>query len=349
MRPVQLLTHLWTLAGLLVALQIARADTICSGTCIVDGFTISGFNGDIGGDASGFTFTTFGGADDNFTVTAPYHWSLDLFNIQLSELYTLPDPQFTKIGVFLAVAGFGPNGLENGSGQDFGNASIENWPACDNCYYRDQPLEVVCYLCVFSSAEVFGHSIDASGTVDSLTVQGISGGYCDPTLGCPGSCVFTSGCPGSDGPLPPTVFTPEPGALVLLATVIACTGCALFRSRGLLCHPNTLAALRKVKNKQGTPVFPEINDQKLFGYPIHTSPFCDELQSLASSPQTTAKPLLFGDISRYIIRRVTPTLLVLRERFADTGEIAYVLFVRMDGQLVDGNGGASCQYLTTVY
>ena len=44
-----------------------------------------------------------------------------------------------------------------------------------------------------------------------------------------------------------------------------------------------------------------------------------------------------------------PIMVRLGERFIEQGDVAYILFWRMDGQLIDGNGGASCQYLEVAY
>jgi HK97 family phage major capsid protein len=55
------------------------------------------------------------------------------------------------------------------------------------------------------------------------------------------------------------------------------------------------------------------------------------LQTQASSPQVTVNSVIFGDMRRYLIRRVKEmSVMVLRERFADFGLVAYICFARYD-------------------
>jgi len=58
-------------------------------------------------------------------------------------------------------------------------------------------------------------------------------------------------------------------------------------------------------------------------------------QSMAS-PGSTAKKVLFGDFSKYIIRDVRDFyMLRLDERFAELGQVAFLAFARSDGDLLD--------------
>jgi HK97 family phage major capsid protein len=138
-----------------------------------------------------------------------------------------------------------------------------------------------------------------------------------------------------------------------VATLEASLDVQYRRNATFLMHPNTLAAMRKVKNTVGSPVFPDLHggqtdaQNRIFNYPLAFSPFCDQIQSFASSPTVTTKPLIFADFSRYVIRRARPMLIRLSERFIDQGLIGYVLFWRMDGQLVGDT--AACQFLEVVY
>jgi len=55
----------------------------------------------------------------------------------------------------------------------------------------------------------------------------------------------------------------------------------------------------------------------------------------------TNKCLLFGDLSRYKIRRVAGgTLLRLDERYAELLQVGFLAFLRLDGDLVDGGAGS---------
>jgi HK97 family phage major capsid protein len=105
-------------------------------------------------------------------------------------------------------------------------------------------------------------------------------------------------------------------------------------------HPNTLNALRQTKDKQGRPLFPSLDGDRLLGYPILTNPNMDQLQVSAGSPPVTRKTVMLGDFSKYVIRRVESVVMRLEERFIDTGTIAYIMFQRFDGALCDGGGGA---------
>lgn len=223
MRAVQLLTNFLTLTGLVVGSQIARADQFCAGSCSFDGLAVSGFIGEITGSLSGgISFTSLGPNGFGVSVIAPYHWSIDMTNVSLSEEYTMPNQEFGQIGVFFAVSAFGPDGQPEGSLSDMGNAGLGLWGPCLDCIYSDLPLGFECLFCVASSAELGGQTINGITGADvlSLTISGLSAGYCD---------AVTGNCPGSFDP--PAIFTPEPGSLALLATVIAGIGCALRRSK----------------------------------------------------------------------------------------------------------------------
>lgn len=58
-------------------------------------------------------------------------------------------------------------------------------------------------------------------------------------------------------------------------------------------------------------------------------------QSMAS-PGSTAKKVLFGDFSKYLIRDVRDiTIIRLEERFAELHQVAFLAFARSDGDLLD--------------
>ena len=55
----------------------------------------------------------------------------------------------------------------------------------------------------------------------------------------------------------------------------------------------------------------------------------------------SAKSILFGDFGKFIIRKVgTPYFRRLDERYADYDQIGWLLFTRVDSELIDGGGGA---------
>jgi HK97 family phage major capsid protein len=113
-----------------------------------------------------------------------------------------------------------------------------------------------------------------------------------------------------------------------------------------MCHANTLQKLRSQLDKEGRPVFPGLQNSpdgtdRIFNYPVVVNPNMAQLQATASSPAVTNTTLAFGDFSKYVIRVVAPpTLVMLDQRFIDQGMYAYSLWIRMDGSLIDGGGGA---------
>jgi HK97 family phage major capsid protein len=108
-------------------------------------------------------------------------------------------------------------------------------------------------------------------------------------------------------------------------------------------HANTLASLRKVKDKQGRPVFPDLHaggEDRILNYKVFVNPSMAQLQPGPSSPPIARTTLAFGDFSKYVIRRAPPIVQRLPEKYVEYGQIAYQMFWRMDGNLIDGAGGA---------
>jgi HK97 family phage major capsid protein len=55
-----------------------------------------------------------------------------------------------------------------------------------------------------------------------------------------------------------------------------------------------------------------------------------------ASMSANAKSILFGDFSKYKIRRVMDTtVLRLTERYAEFGQVGFIAFSRADGNLID--------------
>ena len=98
-------------------------------------------------------------------------------------------------------------------------------------------------------------------------------------------------------------------------------------------HDTTVELLENVLDKYGRPLFtPNIQTGKLeslFGYPI-------VIDQYMATVQASAKSVLFGDLSKYVLRKVKGlTVLRLTERFADYGQIGFLGFARYDGDLLD--------------
>jgi HK97 family phage major capsid protein len=98
-------------------------------------------------------------------------------------------------------------------------------------------------------------------------------------------------------------------------------------------HDTTLKTLKEVLDKYGRPLWkPGLasgDPDTLNGYPYWIN---NDMTAIAAS----AKSVLFGQMKKYVIRRVMGMqLLRLVERFADYGQVAFIGFARYDGQLVD--------------
>jgi len=127
------------------------------------------------------------------------------------------------------------------------------------------------------------------------------------------------------------------------ATLEASVDPAYRRNAVWMVHSNTLAALRKVKDKNGRPVFPDLHaggEDRIINYPVITNPNMGQLQAAPSSPQVASITVAFGDFSKYLIRRAPSAILRLEERPIDYSQTWFILFSRMDGDLIDGGGGA---------
>jgi HK97 family phage major capsid protein len=103
---------------------------------------------------------------------------------------------------------------------------------------------------------------------------------------------------------------------------------------------STLKAIKKVKDKYGRPLWSlGVRDREpdtINGYEFAVNPYMDNLQTQASSPTVTRNTALFGALSKYNVRRVKQlSVLRLSERFADFGQVAFIGFTRLDGNLLD--------------
>ncbi len=98
-------------------------------------------------------------------------------------------------------------------------------------------------------------------------------------------------------------------------------------------HPSILAAIQKIEDDYGRPLFyPDLTGQspgRLLGYPVV------ENASMPSSLSASAKVAIFGDFKRYVIREVNQLrLLALQERFAEFDAVGFLAFYYFDAKLV---------------
>ena len=108
-----------------------------------------------------------------------------------------------------------------------------------------------------------------------------------------------------------------------------------------MANDSTWKAVRKVKDKFGRPLFEKSlvagQPDTINGYPMLTNNFMDVLQTQASSPSIARNTVLFGNLKRFLVRRVKEmSVLVLRERWADYGLQGYLAFARYDASPLYG-------------
>lgn len=111
-------------------------------------------------------------------------------------------------------------------------------------------------------------------------------------------------------------------------------------------HDAILKALRKLKDGEGRylwePALTAGTPDKIAGSPYTIN------QHMASSIASTNVTAIYGDLRRYKIRQVRNIRLVrLDERYADTDQVGFIAFARIDGDLLNA-GGDPVKKLTQV-
>jgi len=108
----------------------------------------------------------------------------------------------------------------------------------------------------------------------------------------------------------------------------------VYRKNGTwMFHDNTLKALKKLKDENGQYIFqPSLRDDEpstVLGKPFIVN---NDMPEIGAS----AKSIAFGDFKKYLVRRVKNYAVKrLDERYADLNSTAFILFVRMDGRVLD--------------
>jgi HK97 family phage major capsid protein len=108
-------------------------------------------------------------------------------------------------------------------------------------------------------------------------------------------------------------------------------------------NDGSLLKLRQIKDGDGRPLWqPGVGEgapNTIFGYPYVIN------QDMAAMT-TGLKPVLFGAIKKFMIRRVKDvTVLRLAERYADYHQVGYVAFTRFDSKVLDA-GTDPVKYIT---
>lgn len=110
-----------------------------------------------------------------------------------------------------------------------------------------------------------------------------------------------------------------------------------------MCHDNVVAYLRKLQDGDTRNYWVDGYSvgmpDKLYGFPVYVN------QAMASSLTATYKTMLFGDFSKYKIRRVNGLRLYrLTERYRDVDQDGFFAFIREDGDLLTA-GTAPVKYM----
>jgi HK97 family phage major capsid protein len=110
---------------------------------------------------------------------------------------------------------------------------------------------------------------------------------------------------------------------------------------GWMMHDDSLKVVRKIKDGQGRPIFvPGYEQGNPAGAPdrLLNRPICisQEMPTMAAN----AKSILFGDLSKYLVRRVMDLTLfrMADSNFILNGQIGFVAFNRQGGNLIDVGG-----------
>lgn len=99
-------------------------------------------------------------------------------------------------------------------------------------------------------------------------------------------------------------------------------------------NDSTLAAIRKLKDGQGNYLW-QMGDVRT-GEPSQILGHPYAVNQAVPDVGTSNKPILFGDFSRYVVRKVMGfQVLTLRERYAENFQVGMVGFKRFDGELLN--------------
>ena len=99
-------------------------------------------------------------------------------------------------------------------------------------------------------------------------------------------------------------------------------------------NDTTLAAIRKLKDGQGNYLW-QMGDVRT-GEPDRLLAHPYSVNQAMANIATGTKPIIFGDHSRYVVRKVRGfTVITLRERYAENFQVGMVGFKRFDGELLN--------------
>jgi len=108
-------------------------------------------------------------------------------------------------------------------------------------------------------------------------------------------------------------------------------------------HDDLLKSAKKIKDTQNNPIWMSgltlRAPDTILGYPYTVNQDVAQLNPAGGAGAAGDKVMAFGDFTKYIIRDVVgdgfPVILRLIERYAELGQVAFLLFSRHDGDLLD--------------
>lgn len=99
-------------------------------------------------------------------------------------------------------------------------------------------------------------------------------------------------------------------------------------------NDSTLAAIRKLKDGNGNYLW-QMGDVRV-GEPSTFLGKPYSVNQAMANIGASAKPIIFGDLSRYVVRKVRGfSVMTLRERYAENFQIGMIGFKRFDGELLN--------------
>lgn len=99
-------------------------------------------------------------------------------------------------------------------------------------------------------------------------------------------------------------------------------------------NDTTLAVIRKLKDGQGNYLW-QMGDIRS-GEPNTILGHSYAINQAMASGAANAKTVLFGDMSRYVVRRAgNLQMLALRERYMENLQVGFIAFMRVDGELLN--------------
>lgn len=105
-------------------------------------------------------------------------------------------------------------------------------------------------------------------------------------------------------------------------------------------HDQTLRLVKRLLDKYGHPLWKQT---MVAGEPDRLNNYPYWINNDMATVALNAKTVLFGDMKKYLIRRVKELgVITLQERFADYGQVGYLGFARYDGNLLDAGTHPVC-------